>query len=402
MELRCAHLVAYVAPGLSSLALPAPVCDPVGIALAARRDRGAAARARTPGLPVDRALPEPGVERAAHQLRGLGQRRAKLLLGDVRSFATGRSRPARAPRPARGCRSRRPAADRGAPRRSPLRSAPRSLRASRRGRAGRRGCPARGCGPASSSSSTGPFQSTASVLSPRSTSHGVRAACSPVALEELPAPLHAQMAAQHEPVLEAQQEVLADRLDPQQPPAVEALGDAGHPGARMRRLDLEPLPDERLEPRAARWSESPSGILEAYASTLESSSGRRGRDARLGGARADRPAALPPGLLRCRRARQGVHAGPGWRPLGLAIHAPNGASSGSRSTRSQSRRRGSAPACAPMALVEHVTLFSTGTLADRYHPARESRECERVFSPPAFGQATLRHAVFGLSSGLAN
>ena len=53
------------------------------------------------------------------------------------------------------------------------------------------------------------------------------------------------MAAQDEPALEAQEEVLADGLDAEEPPPVEALRDAGHPRARMRRLDLEPLADER-------------------------------------------------------------------------------------------------------------------------------------------------------------
>ena len=62
-----------------------------------------------------------------------------------------------------------------------------------------------------------------------------------VAAEDPPASLHAQVAAQHEPALEAKQEVLADRLDVLQSAAVEARGKLLHRGARMRRLDLELL-----------------------------------------------------------------------------------------------------------------------------------------------------------------
>ena len=62
-----------------------------------------------------------------------------------------------------------------------------------------------------------------------------------------PAAAHAQVAAQHDAALEAQQQVLADRLDGLEPQPVHALGDAGDRGARMRRLGLDPLPDERLE-----------------------------------------------------------------------------------------------------------------------------------------------------------
>jgi hypothetical protein len=56
------------------------------------------------------------------------------------------------------------------------------------------------------------------------------------------------VAAQDDAALEAEQEVLPDRLDRLEPPPVEALRDAGEPAARMRRRDLEPLADEYLEP----------------------------------------------------------------------------------------------------------------------------------------------------------
>jgi len=92
--------------------------------------------------------------------------------------------------------------------------------------------------------------------------------------------------------------------------------------------------------------------------------------------------------------------GPGWRPLGLAIHALNGAIFGlayyevaHRSSRNRRRL------ALELALLEHLALFSTGKLVDRYHPARGKPGVERLFSLPAFGQATLRHALFGTVLG---
>ena len=52
-----------------------------------------------------------------------------------------------------------------------------------------------------------------------------------------------------------------------------------------------------------------------------------------------------------------------------------------------------------LALAEHMTLFSTGRLVDRYHPARGEPGVEHVFSAPAFAQATVRHAIFGVVLG---
>jgi hypothetical protein len=88
--------------------------------------------------------------------------------------------------------------------------------------------------------------------------------------------------------------------------------------------------------------------------------------------------------------------GPGWRPLGFAIHALNGAIFGlayyemARHVERDRRRL-----ALELALAEHMALFSTGRLVDRYHPARGEPGVEQLFSLRAFGQATLRHAVFG-------
>lgn len=96
--------------------------------------------------------------------------------------------------------------------------------------------------------------------------------------------------------------------------------------------------------------------------------------------------------------------GPGWRPLGLAIHALNGAIFGAvyyeiaRRVSRDPRRL-----ALELALLEHLALFPTGRLVDRYHPARGEPGVVGVFSLPAFGQATVRHALFGkLLGALAN
>jgi hypothetical protein len=46
------------------------------------------------------------------------------------------------------------------------------------------------------------------------------------------------MTAEDEPVFEAEEQVLAHRLDPHQLPTVEALGDTGQARARVRCLDV--------------------------------------------------------------------------------------------------------------------------------------------------------------------
>src|SRR5512132_1531419 len=93
--------------------------------------------------------------------------------------------------------------------------------------------------------------------------------------------------------------------------------------------------------------------------------------------------------------------GPGWRPLGFAIHALNGAIFGLAYYEigrrvSRNRRR----LALGLALLEHLTFFPTGALVDRHHPARGEPGVERLFSLPAFGQATVRHALFGIALGL--
>ena len=96
--------------------------------------------------------------------------------------------------------------------------------------------------------------------------------------------------------------------------------------------------------------------------------------------------------------------GPAWRPLGVALHALNGAIFGAVYCEIARRlSRNPRRLALELALLEHLILFSTGRLVDRYHPARGEPGVERLFSVPAFGQATIRHALFGkLLGALAN
>jgi len=92
--------------------------------------------------------------------------------------------------------------------------------------------------------------------------------------------------------------------------------------------------------------------------------------------------------------------GRGWLPLGLAIHAMNGAVFGLVYYELGERlRRDRRRLALELALVEHLVLFSTGALVDRHHPARGEAGVKSLFSVPAFGQATFRHALFGVVLG---
>jgi len=92
--------------------------------------------------------------------------------------------------------------------------------------------------------------------------------------------------------------------------------------------------------------------------------------------------------------------GLGWRPLGFAIHALNGAVFGLVYQELAERiPRNPRRLALELALVEHLTLFPAGYLVDRFHPARGEPGLARLFSARAFGQATVRHALFGLVLG---
>jgi hypothetical protein len=89
------------------------------------------------------------------------------------------------------------------------------------------------------------------------------------------------------------------------------------------------------------------------------------------------------------------------RPVGLAIHAVNGALFGL--AYEQARRRLPVPArqlALAMALAEHVALYPLSYFVDRYHPARGQEGVPPLLTNGrAFAQATVRHTLFGVLLG---
>lgn len=111
-------------------------------------------------------------------------------------------------------------------------------------------------------------------------------------------------------------------------------------------------------------------------------------------------------LLRCDYSDvavlgKAVTRGPLWRPVGLALHAANGAAFGLAFD--QARTRTGLPSrrlALGMALAEHLALYPLSGLVDRYHPARGEEGIPPLLTNPrAFLQATWRHAVFGVVLG---
>jgi hypothetical protein len=91
-----------------------------------------------------------------------------------------------------------------------------------------------------------------------------------------------------------------------------------------------------------------------------------------------------------------VTRGPAWRPVGLALHAANGAIFG-LVYRDVNRRRGWSGL--RLALLEHVALYPLSALVDRYHPARGTDGVPKLMRLRPFGQATVRHVLFGVLLG---
>jgi hypothetical protein len=93
-----------------------------------------------------------------------------------------------------------------------------------------------------------------------------------------------------------------------------------------------------------------------------------------------------------------VTSGRGWPAAGFALHAANGAAFGM--VYGELRRRTDADPrrlALGLALAENFLLYPLTYFVDRYHPARGTEGLPRLFiSPRALGQATARHALFGL------
>src|SRR5262245_11076340 len=91
-----------------------------------------------------------------------------------------------------------------------------------------------------------------------------------------------------------------------------------------------------------------------------------------------------------------------WRPIGLAMHALNGAAFGLAFDVLR-KRTGARPVplAVGMAIAENTALWPLCVLVDRYHPARgEPGVPPLARNGRAFAQATLRHALFGTLLGL--
>jgi hypothetical protein len=91
----------------------------------------------------------------------------------------------------------------------------------------------------------------------------------------------------------------------------------------------------------------------------------------------------------------------GWRAAGFALHAVNGAVFGlafrevQRRTEAKPRRLALA-----LALAEHAGLYPLAYFVDRHHPARGGTGVPPLLTNPrAFGQATVRHFLFGYVLG---
>ena len=95
-----------------------------------------------------------------------------------------------------------------------------------------------------------------------------------------------------------------------------------------------------------------------------------------------------------------VTRGDYWRPIGFALHVQNGAIFGAAYARLKPSRPGSAVLRGlKVGLIEHVAAWPLTAVFDRYHPAREELP-KLATNRRAFGQATIRHAVFGIVLGL--
>jgi hypothetical protein len=90
-----------------------------------------------------------------------------------------------------------------------------------------------------------------------------------------------------------------------------------------------------------------------------------------------------------------------WRPAGFAMHAVNGAVFGLAFAEVHRRLGVEKNRLAlGMALAEHVGLYPLSYFVDRYHPARGEEGIPPLLTNPrAFGQATVRHVLFGVLLG---
>jgi hypothetical protein len=220
------------------------------------------------------------------------------------------------------------------------------------------------------------------------------------------------MAPEDEAALEVEEEVLADGLDALEPASVESIGETLHRGARVRRLDFDPLAHERLKLARGAVDGVAFGHERRLAPSVHdygSAVTERARAACAGAAAATVWALLEPVDRRLFRSDYSdvamlgklVTRGPGWRVAGLTIHAANGAAFG-LAFHELRRRLGGDPRrlALALALIENVALYPLAAFVDRHHPARGEPGLAPLLTVRAFAQETARHAVFGVVLGL--
>ena len=95
-----------------------------------------------------------------------------------------------------------------------------------------------------------------------------------------------------------------------------------------------------------------------------------------------------------------VTRGDHWQPIGVTMHVYNGAIFGAVYARLKPSLPGPAVLRGLLfSLIEHVAAWPLTVVFDRYHPARKELP-KLAANRRAFGQATIRHAVFGIVLGL--
>jgi hypothetical protein len=94
-----------------------------------------------------------------------------------------------------------------------------------------------------------------------------------------------------------------------------------------------------------------------------------------------------------------VSRGPGWYPIGFAMHAGNGALFGAVYANIAPSMPVPPAVRGPLvALAEHLALWPLGAVTDRLHPARKQLP-KLSGNRAAFAQSTWRHLLFGLVLG---
>jgi hypothetical protein len=95
-----------------------------------------------------------------------------------------------------------------------------------------------------------------------------------------------------------------------------------------------------------------------------------------------------------------VTRGDNWWPIGLVLHVQNGALLGAAYARLKPSLPGPPALRGLLAgLVEHVATWPLTIVIDCYHPARNELT-KLAANPRAFGQATIRHAIYGIVLGV--